>query len=112
MNGDVRKLPAKEPIADAWIALSLYIGNLIVHFVLLAFPPAVFYYSLDELHLTQSCLDQFLGLPSTAMEKPAAIVHMLSVPVFLTDFIVRQGISSGLSRGRWLVSFSRYLADA
>src|SRR5258708_27247636 len=55
-------------------------------------------------------MDRFLGIPSTIMMEPSSVLQMLSVPVFLADFILQRGIPFGQSR--LLDSFSTYLADA
>jgi hypothetical protein len=70
----------------------------------------LFFYNLDELDLTFSCLDRFLGVPSTIMMEPSSVLQMLSVPLFLTDFIIRHGTTP--STFMHLDSFSAYLADA
>ncbi len=104
----------KEGVAfsrsDWWLSLGLYVINLTVHFILLRYPPDQFFYNFDELDLTFSCLDRFLGVPSTIMMEPSSPLQMLSVPVFLTDFVVRRGIPHSLLG--MIDAFSAYLADA
>lgn len=97
--------------SDWWLSLGLYTINLIVHLILLGYPPdRFFFYNLDELDLTFSCLDRFLGVPSTIMMEPSSVLQMLSVPLFLVDFILRRGAPS--SQLGMLDAFSAYLADA
>lgn len=47
----------------------------------------------SELEMTFSALDRFLGVPSSTLIWPAATLQMLSVPVFLSDFLAQSHFS-------------------
>ena len=96
--------------SDRLLSLLLYIISLIIHFVLVAYPPSNFFYNaVDELEITFSCLDRFLGLPSTMTAEPVSVLHMIAVPLFLADFaLTRLVVSSPL---HVLDRFALYLAD-
>lgn len=97
-------------VADRWLACGIYSVNLILHFILLRHPPPAFFYNLDEADVTFSCLDRFLGLPSTTLMEPSSVLQMFSVPLFLLDFVIRRGLAG--NQLALLGSFSSYLADS
>jgi hypothetical protein len=45
-------------------------------------------FATDELALLFATMDRFLGVPSNVLIWPAGPIQMLSVPVFLADFVV------------------------
>jgi hypothetical protein len=96
--------------SDRWLALGLYLVNLAIHLILLGYPPDVFFYNLDELHLTYSCLDRFLGVPSWIMAEPSSVLQLVSVPAILADFLLR-GLHSSSQPGV-INKFSAYLSAA
>jgi hypothetical protein len=66
--------------ARPWIGF--YLAVLLSRVVLIAFPPAGGLYNIDELDMTLSVLDRFLGLPSTSLAWPGATLQLLTTPIF------------------------------
>lgn len=88
----------------------LYLGVLLSRVVLIFFPPTGNFYNIDELEMTLSCLDRFLGVPPTSLQWPGSILQMLSVPIFSLDFLLRGGLSGGLATAP--AHFAAYISQA
>jgi hypothetical protein len=93
-----------------FICIGIYVAVLICRVVLVKWPPAGLFYNIDELEMTLSCLDRFLGVPSTSLQWPGSILQMLMLPVITLDFFIH-GVASG-GVGGMVGSFSAYIAHA
>ncbi|MBC7925099.1 MAG: hypothetical protein H7039_05525 [Bryobacteraceae bacterium] len=99
--------PYKHPavlLTVAWLVVFATRCALILN------PPAGYFYNIDELEMTLSCLDRFLGVPSTSLQWPGSILQMLMMPVWIADLVIQNGIPRGMTAG--LNSLGNYLAHA
>lgn len=87
-----------------------YVAVLLSRLPLLLFPPSGYFYNIDELEMTLSCLDRFIGIPSTSLQWPGSILQFLFLPVLLTDFALRGGAPTNMGEG--LSQFAAYLSQA
>ena len=71
---------------------AMFLACFLVRLPLLLFPPAGFYYSMDELMVAFCALDRFLGLPPTILMLPSTFLQFLFLPLFLVDMVIRQGL--------------------
>ena len=71
---------------------AMFLFCFLVRLPLLLFPPAGFYYSMDELMVAFCALDRFLGLPPTILMLPSTFLQFLFLPLFLVDMVIRQGL--------------------
>jgi hypothetical protein len=91
----------------------LYLVVLISRCVLVIWPPSGMFYNIDELEMTLSSLDRFLGVPSTSLQWPGSVLQMLLLPVLAVDFLVRGGAGGGIgiALGHFAVYISRAYAN-
>ena len=89
---------------------AMFLFCLLLRLPLLLFPPAGFYYSMDELMVAFSAVDRFLGLPPTILMLPSTFLQFLFIPVFLADMFVRGGLP--LNTGALLSELSVQLSQA
>ena len=76
-----------------WIFFAaMFLFSFLLRLPLLLFPPAGFYYSMDELMVAFSAVDRFLGLPPTILMLPSTFLQFLFLPVFLVDTVIRGGL--------------------
>lgn len=93
---------------DGSVIALLFVVNLLLRMVLLGHPPDEFFFNLDELNLTFSCIDRFLGLPTTAAPWPSTPLQLLFVPIFGVDFLIHS-----VSHGQpFLDRLATYIADS
>jgi hypothetical protein len=60
--------------------------------------------------MTLSCVDRFLGVPSTSLQWPGSILQMLMLPVIAVDFLVHGSLGGGMTGE--VAHFSAYIAKA
>ncbi|MGD0126397.1 MAG: phospholipid carrier-dependent glycosyltransferase [Terriglobia bacterium] len=76
----------------------------------LLFAPRGFFYNTDELTMGLRSLDSFIGVPVVSLAWPGSILNLLSLPVFLGDFLPPSHLPRTLPQGISL--FADYLAHA
>ena len=94
----------RAPVLIAALCLLVFCSRL----VLIVRPPSGFFYNIDELEMTLSCLDRFLGVPSTSLQWPGSVLQLLLLPVLGIDFLIRGGVGGGMSGS--LSHFAAYVA--
>lgn len=89
----------RRPSLRAFVLFAgAYLLALLSRLPALLVPPSAFFYNLDELDLSLSCLDRFLGSPSTILMEPSSILQFLYLPVSAIDYVLKFGIPASLDR--------------
>jgi 4-amino-4-deoxy-L-arabinose transferase-like glycosyltransferase len=76
----------------------------------LLFPPCGFVYNADEQIMAFQSLDRFLGLPAAHLAWPGTTVSLLSLPLFLADFLLSSHFPTSFTQAISL--FAAYLSRA
>ena len=82
----------KSGLRPRTLFAAMFLLCFLLRLPLLLFPPAGFYYSMDELMVAFSAVDRFLGLPPTILMLPSTFLQFLFLPVFLVDMVIRRGL--------------------
>lgn len=91
VSGD-RATGGRSGLSARTLFAAMFLFCFLVRLPLLIFPPAGFYYSMDELMVAFSAVDRFLGLPPTILMLPSTFLQFLFLPVFLVDMVIRGGL--------------------
>jgi hypothetical protein len=76
----------------------------------LLFPPYGFLYNIDEQVMGFQSLDRFLGLPAAHLAWPGTTVSLLSLPLFLADFLLSSHFPTTFTQA--ITLFAVYLSRA
>lgn len=109
MNGNVAR-GGKSRLRTGTYLTAVSLICFLLRLPLLVYPPAGYFYSMDELAVTFCALDRFLGLPPTLLMLPSTFLQFLFLPIFLLDMVIRGGLA--LNPAAFLSQLSAQLTHA
>ena len=109
-TGEKGESGRKPGLRTATVVAAAFLACFLVRLPLLIYPPAGYFYNMDELAVTFCALDRFLGLPPTLLMLPATFLQFCYLPLFLLDTFIRTGLP--LSSTALLTHLSAQLSEA